>query len=258
MGTAYLGHPAAHYVVRDAMVASRLATDDSIDDFGEFKCRHAADRETRDLYRSQAIRQGAMTPGGTMPNRDLKRFIVGIHDTVDTHASIGTPVSDHAIHTRSPSVSDEIAAWFSALDDVDLSIPWTADDLLLYGNQASLARGQAGYRVDASGRRLSGWHDDWIVLGQMGGDPVIVVPGGDVLFDRHGAGFWAPSRVASSLTHFAHALCIWCELYVGRYSRDIFDDTYEIRPAFLAEVRARIGEALPDAEAAVFMEMVGG
>ncbi|KVS59519.1 hypothetical protein WK41_35210 [Burkholderia cepacia] len=193
-----------------------------------------------------------------MPNRDLKRFIVGIHDTVDTHASIGTPVSDHAIHTRSLSVSAEIAAWFNALDDVDLSIPWIADDLLLYGNQASLAIGQTGYRVDASGRRLSGWHDDWIVLGQMGGDPVIVVPGGDVLFDRHGAGSWAPSRVASSLTHFAHALCIWCELYVGRYSRDIFDDTYEIRPAFLAEVRARIDEALPDAEAAVFMEMVGG
>lgn len=258
MGTAYLGRPAAHYVVRDAMVASRLATDDSIDDFGEFKCRHAADRETRDRYRSQSIRQRAMTPGGTMHNRDLKQFLVEIRDTVGVHASIGAPAPDHAMHASSPSVSDEIAAWFSALDDVDLSIPWTADDLQLYGNQASLARGQTGYRVDASGRRLSGWHDDWIVLGQMGGDPVIVVPGGDVLFDRHGAGSWAPSRVASSLTHFAHALCIWCELYVGKYSRDIFDDTYEIRPAFLAEVRSRISEALPDAEAVVFLEMVGG
>ncbi|NHB07380.1 hypothetical protein GWK53_12750 [Burkholderia cepacia] len=258
MGTVYLGNPAAHYVVQDAMVASRLATDDSIDDFGEFKCRHAADRETRDRYRSQSIRQGAMSPGGTMHNRDLKQFIVGIRDTVGVHASIGAPAPDHATHTSAPSVSAQIAAWFSALDDVDLSIPWTADDLLLYGNQASLALGQTGYRVDASGRRLSGWHDDWIVLGQMGGDPVIVVPGGDVLFDRHGAGSWGPSRVASSLAHFAHTLCIWCELYVGRYSRDIFDDTYEIRPAFLAEVRARIGEALPDVEAAVFMEMVGG
>ncbi|KVF11846.1 hypothetical protein WJ06_33490 [Burkholderia cepacia] len=199
-----------------------------------------------------------MSPGGTMHDRDLKQFIVEIRDTVGVHASIGAPAPDHATPTSSLSVSDEIAAWFSALDDVDLSIPWTADDLLLYGNQASLALGQTGYRVDASGRRLSGWHDDWIVLGQMGGDPVIVVPGGDVLFDRHGAGSWAPLRVASSLTHFAHALYIWCELYVGKYSRDIVDDTYEIRPAFLAEVRARISEALPDAEAVVFLEMVGG
>ncbi|WP_423378191.1 hypothetical protein [Burkholderia sp. LMG 32019] len=199
-----------------------------------------------------------MSPGGTMHNRDLKPFIVAIRDMVDAHASIGAPAPDRATHTGSLSVSAEIAAWFNALDDVDLSIPWIADDLLLYGNHASLAIGQTGYRVDASGRRLSGWHGDWIVLGQMGGDPVIVVPAGDVLFDRHGAGSWAPLRVASSPAHFAHALCIWCDLYVGKYARDIFDDTYEIRPAFLAEVRSRIGDALPDPEAAVFMEMVGG
>ncbi|VWB80738.1 hypothetical protein BLA13014_03712 [Burkholderia aenigmatica] len=193
-----------------------------------------------------------------MPNRDLNQFIVRIRGTVDTRASIGARAPDHPAHARSVSVSAEIAAWFNALDNVDLSIPWTADNLLLYGNPASLAIGQTGYRVDASGRRLSGWHDDWIVLGQMGGDPVIVVPEGDVLFDRHGAGAWTPLRVAPSLTHFAHALWIWCDLYVGKHARDIFDDTDEIRPAFVAEVRSRISDALPDAEAAVFMERVDG
>ncbi|WP_174939768.1 hypothetical protein [Burkholderia lata] len=151
-----------------------------------------------------------------------------------------------------------MASWFHALDDADLSIPWTADNVVLYGNSASLAIGQTGYRVDASGRRLSGWHDDWVVLGQMGGDPVIVVPDGDVLFDRHGAGTWTPLRIAPSVTHFARALWIWCDLYLGKHSRDIFDDTDEIRPAFLEEIQSRIGEALPHAEAAVFMEMVGG
>ncbi|OXJ40375.1 hypothetical protein CFB82_02395 [Burkholderia sp. HI2714] len=193
-----------------------------------------------------------------MRDRDLKQFVVEIRDTVDAHASIGARAPDNATHARSLSVSSETAAWFNALDNVDLSIPWTADDLLLYGNQASLTIGQTGYRVDASGRRLSGWHDDWIVLGQMGGDPVIVVPNGDVLFDRHGAGAWTPLRVAPSVTHFAHVLWIWCDLYVGKYSRDIFDDTFEIRPAFLEEIQSRIGEALPDADAAVFMKMIEG
>ncbi|MBN3839914.1 hypothetical protein [Burkholderia sp. Ac-20349] len=193
-----------------------------------------------------------------MPNRDLNPFIVRIRCTVDTRASIGARAPAHPAHARSVSVSADIAAWFNALDNVDLSIPWTADNLELYGNPASLVIGQTGYRVDASGRRLSGWHDDWIVLGQMGGDPVIVVPEGDVLFDRHGAGAWTPLRVAPSLTHFAHALWIWCDLYVGKHARDIFDDTDEIRPAFVAEVRSRISDALPDAEAAVFMEMVDG
>ncbi|NTY35593.1 hypothetical protein [Burkholderia diffusa] len=193
-----------------------------------------------------------------MHNWDLKQFIVKIRATVDTHASIGARAPDNATHARSLSVSSETAAWFNALDNVDLSIPWAADDLLLYGNQASLTIGQTGYRVDVSGRRLSGWNDDWIVLGQMGGDPVIVVPDGDVLFDRHGAGAWTPLRIAPSITHFAHALWIWCDLYVRKHLRDIFDDTYEIRPAFLEEIQSRIGEALPDAEAAVFMEMIGG
>jgi hypothetical protein len=193
-----------------------------------------------------------------MHNRDLKQFIAAIRDVADTRASIDARTPDHATHTGSLSINTEMATWFNALDNVDLSIPWTADDLVLYGNSASLATGQTGYRVDASGHRLSGWHDDWIVLGQMGGDPVIVVPNGDVLFDCHGASVWTPLRVAPSLTHFAHALWIWCELYVRKHLRDIFDDTYEIRPAFLEEVRSRIGEALPHAEAVVFMEMVSG
>lgn len=193
-----------------------------------------------------------------MHNQDLKWFVVEIRDMAGAHASIGTIAPDRAAPAEYASVDAEIAEWFNALDGVDLSIPWTADDLLLYGNAASLATGQTGYRVDASGRRLLGWHDDWVALGQMGGDPVIVVPGGDVLFDRHGAGSWTPLRLAPSLAHFARALCIWCELYIRKYSRDIVDETYEIRPAFLAEVRSRIGEVLPDVEALVFMEMVCG
>ncbi|CAB3770805.1 hypothetical protein [Burkholderia paludis] len=193
-----------------------------------------------------------------MPIRDLKQCVVEIRDMVDAHAGIGAREPDHATLTGRHAVGPAMTAWFAALDGVDLSIPWLADDLVLYGNEANLTIGQTGYRVDASGRRLSGWCDDWIALGQMGGDPVIVVPEGEVLFDRHGAGSWAPLRVAPSLVHFAHALCIWCELFVGKYSRDIFDDTYEIRPAFLAEIRSRMGEALPDADVPVFMEMIDG
>ncbi|WP_175873793.1 hypothetical protein [Burkholderia sp. BCC0397] len=199
-----------------------------------------------------------MSIGGTMRDQDLKQFIVEIRDMAGPNADIGAMVSGRAVSAEDIPVDAAITTWFNALDGVDLSIPWTVDDLLLYGNAASLAAGQTGYRVDASGRRVVGWHEDWTVLGQLGGDPVIVVPAGDVLFGRHGAGSWTPSRVAPTLTHFAHALCIWCELYIGKHSRDIVDDTYEIRPAFVAEVRSRIGDALPDAEAAVFMEMVGG
>ncbi|WP_157654499.1 hypothetical protein [Burkholderia ubonensis] len=41
----------------------------------------------------------------------------------------------------------EVATWLSALGVSDLQIPWSAEELRLYGNKASLEEGQIGYRI---------------------------------------------------------------------------------------------------------------
>ncbi|OJA51657.1 hypothetical protein BGV68_22235 [Burkholderia ubonensis] len=192
-------------------------------------------------------------------DQDLNRTVGEIRSLLSGGAAAALPGVTGATVAPALCEDDVIIAWLAALGGADLVIPWSADDLVLYGNDASLAAGQVGYRVDGAGRRFGGWQDDWIVLGQIGSDPVVGVRCDDgcrVLFARHGAGAWTPAQVAGSPAQFATALRIWCALQIGQYANDILDDTYAIRPAFLADLRARIGEVLPDAEAAVFMEMV--
>jgi len=154
-----------------------------------------------------------------------------------------------------------LSEWLAALAGSDLVIPWVAEDLRLYGNAASLDAGQVGYRVDAAGSRLPGWQDDWLVLGQLSGDPLIARPEGDgcaVLFARHGAGAWQPRVVADAPQGLAAALHVWCDLFLRQYARDIYDDTYAVRPAFLDELRRQVGQVLPAAQADVFLDMVDG
>lgn len=66
-----------------------------------------------------------------------------------------------------------VETWVSALRGTDLQIPWSAEELRLYGSYSTLEEGQVGYRVDASGSRFQKWQDDWIVLGEISGDPII-------------------------------------------------------------------------------------
>jgi hypothetical protein len=160
-----------------------------------------------------------------------------------------------------PPSNTEVASWLSALRGSDLEIPWSAEELYLYGTEASFEGGQIGYRIDVSGKRLPNWPDEWVVLGEISGDPIIGRVGEDgcaVLFARHGMGLWQANIVSNDTKAFAEALRIWCDLFVKRYSKDIYDETLAVRPDFLADLRQQISQTLSAAETDVFMSMTGG
>lgn len=155
----------------------------------------------------------------------------------------------------------DLTLWRKALRNADLSIPWVAEDIHLYSHPASLQALQIGYAVDADGKPLAGWQDDWIVLGQAQGDPIIgrlALAHIEVLFARHGQGRWQPQVLASRLEDFAAALQAWGDLFLRQHAQDVHDDTCALRPAFVEAVRARIQALLPPAQANVFMQMITG
>jgi len=178
---------------------------------------------------------------------------------------LGTDVSPaHQIVAPTTSkllLVDEVKSWLSALHGSDLQIPWSAEALSLYGSETSLGNGQIGYRTDMAGRPLPNWSDDWIVIGEISGDPIIGQMGQNccaILFARHGAGSWQANLISDDMLTFAETLHIWCDLFVRRYAQDVYDDTLAVQPGFLAELRQRIGNILSNAGTDVFMSMVDG
>ncbi|WP_414441474.1 hypothetical protein [Burkholderia sp. 22PA0106] len=175
-------------------------------------------------------------------------------------------ILDVDMHSQPDAVASvepnsEIGRWRSALGGTDLAIPWTAEDLYLYGAGAGFDDVQTGYRVDRSGARFPGWPDDWFVIGTLFGDAIIgqSVDGQcAVWFARHGAGAWKADLVANEPAVFAEALRIWCELFVAKYDRDIYDASNAVRADFLLELRQRVGAVLSLEGVDVFMAMVDG
>lgn len=155
--------------------------------------QHRAGRSTV-LQRSISIRQQMKVQSADSVFREIRK-ILGVQASAVTQAtaavaSISTPYK-------------EIATWTSTLQGTNLRIPWSAEELHLYGGQATLESGQIGYRVDASGGRSSDWKEEWLVLGQISGDPIIgefdknACP---ILFARHGSGSWRANRVSDDIT----------------------------------------------------------
>jgi len=155
----------------------------------------------------------------------------------------------------------EVANWLSALQGSDLQIPWSAEELRLYGSETSLENGQVGYSIDTAGRHLLNWSNNWIVIGEISGDPIIGQISQNscaILFARHGSGSWQANLISDDVLTFAEALLIWCDLFVRRYSKNVYDDTLAVQPGFLSELRQRISKTLSDAGTDVFMSMVDG
>ncbi|WP_157638788.1 hypothetical protein [Burkholderia ubonensis] len=91
-----------------------------------------------------------------MQDQDLNRTVGEIRSLLSGGAAAALPGVTGATVAPALCEDDVIIAWLAALGGADLVIPWSADDLVLYGNDASLAAGQVGYRVDAAGRRFGG------------------------------------------------------------------------------------------------------
>jgi len=155
----------------------------------------------------------------------------------------------------------DITLWRKVLRNADMSIPWVADDIQLFGHPASLRANQAGYAVDKAGQPLAGWQDDWLVLGHVLNDPIIgrlALGHIEVLFARHGEGCWRPRVLAARLDGLGAALHAWGDLFLRQRARDVYDDTEALRPEFVQALHERIAGVLPPEQADVFMDMVTG
>ncbi len=109
---------------------------------------------------------------------------------------------------------------------------------------------QAGYRWDGrSGARIPDWQEEWLVVGDQGGDPFILdEASGQILHDRQGRGSWAPLRLFDDLFAMGFALGTIGRLH-EEAGEDVYNEDFEVRPEWASELRARLGRRFAAAEA---------
>ncbi|WP_338665292.1 hypothetical protein VQH23_08975 [Pararoseomonas sp. SCSIO 73927] len=120
-----------------------------------------------------------------------------------------------------------------------------------YGNEiripslSALWALQEGYRWNGrDGRRLPDWPDHWLVVAEQGGDPFILDrEGGAVLHARHGEGAWNPAPLFPGILAAIAALGTFGALH-EEAGEDLLDESFEPRPAWRAELLARLGRFL--------------
>ena len=109
---------------------------------------------------------------------------------------------------------------------------------------------QAGYRWHGrSGERLADWRDEWLVVADQGGDPFILDrTTGAILHAHHGEGAWKPEPAFAGVLVMALVLGTIGAVH-EEGGGDIYDEGYEVRPAWRALLRARLAPVLGGTEA---------
>ena len=106
-----------------------------------------------------------------------------------------------------------VAAYYAELGPDDLSIAGYGNGYFL-PSLANLWAQQTGYRTHGhTGARLPGWDEDWLVVGDEGGDPFIFSrERGVVLRARHGGGSWQPEELFRDLAGMVTVLAVLGEI----------------------------------------------
>lgn len=151
-----------------------------------------------------------------------------------------------------------VAAYYAELGPDDLSIPGYGNGYFL-PNLANLWAHQTGYRTHGhTGARLPDWDEDWLVVGDEGGDPFIFSRGrGVVLRAWHGEGSWQPEELFRDLAEMASALAILGEI-VTTAGASLTDEDCLIQARYLEEARRRLTPVSGSLErAAVILTALG-
>lgn len=117
---------------------------------------------------------------------------------------------------------------------------------------------QAGYRWNAvDGEPLADWSEHWLVIADQGADPFILdIASGEVLFAFHGAGAWAPKRLAATLDTAFGALATMANS-MAELGDDAFDDSDELLATARTAVAAALAGYLGSADrAAQFLDVL--
>jgi hypothetical protein len=123
-------------------------------------------------------------------------------------------------------------------------IGWRAapNPLHLY-DPAQLAERSAGYFGES-------WSSDWLVIGDVGGDPVIAdtaLPGTPISLAMHGAGIWRPMTVAPTPASFLAAVAAWLRVLLA-YDGEHLDakNDFCVKPGFYQALTEHLRAVLPD------------
>jgi hypothetical protein len=125
-----------------------------------------------------------------------------------------------------------LARYYQEVGPCDISIESYGNPFFL-PSLAKLWKFQAGYRWNGlNNKPLAGWNDDWIVVGDQGGDPLIFSrETGKILFAEHGTGSWEPDELFSDLSTMSG--CLGAMGTVVAQAGDHFtDDDGYIGPSF--------------------------
>lgn len=127
-----------------------------------------------------------------------------------------------------------------------LIIPWTTDDLQIYGLD-ELMDHQVGYRLDAkSGQPSAFWKQDNYVIGDSGANPFSIGSTGVIFYSIHGLGTWDYTKVADDVAMFFDAVANWILFFKVERSGQIFDSNFEVSAEVFEGIREKVLSALSD------------
>jgi hypothetical protein len=170
---------------------------------------------------------------------DLLLAAAGVDCTVELDRMSVADVRERVRAARSPSPELE-ELWSLAAPRV-VSVPFAPEDLHLYAPE-TIADVQAGYLGES-------WRPEWLVIGDIGGDPVIAdteQSGTPISFAIHGLGEWRPAKVAPTPAAFLSGLAAWLRvLHQFDGERLDEDDDFAVKPGFDEALREALGLVLP-------------
>jgi hypothetical protein len=134
-----------------------------------------------------------------------------------------------------------------------------------YGNPyflpslAQLWRLQAGYRYNPNtGQYLDGWKNNWLVVGDEGGDPFIFdSDSGRVLFAIHGQGTWDTEELFPDLKCMAGCLASIGGV-VEKAGLELTDERSYIKQEYVEELETHLEKILDSNEAAQLVVLMLG
>jgi hypothetical protein len=161
-------------------------------------------------------------------------------------------------------LSPELWHWYRQFSPaVNVVVPQLGNWCTIYA-VATLVEGQVGYRWlgtrDGSrGGRIVDWPTEWVVIGDIGADPIIAhtdLPHTPISSAMHGMGDWFPHEIAPTLATYLEAQARWIEVCLlqtgaagiqdwGVALKHIWDDEAAYLPEVAEALRRSLVPILP-------------
>lgn len=119
-------------------------------------------------------------------------------------------------------LTEDLRLWFSIINPVNLNLPWRGNDIYFYAVK-EMEDAQLLYKISGH------WDYLWFVIGEIGGDPIIVKlsNGNPVFLAYHGEGNWSLRQIARNFKEFLEFLCIWIRDFASKPRNLLTDENGE-------------------------------